>query len=236
MCEFISWKEFDGGYVLFLTAKDIYETKRGRELQEYSGSEDDLTGHGAIDFFYDLKGKGKNKECTDFSTPDNFPPAIVRAIKAGEFRGLGIAKELLTAPAWAKYEKVTDSALAEYEKVKAPAKAKYEKVEAPAWAEYNKVTDSAWAKYEKVKAPAWAEYNKVTDSALAEFEKVMAPARAKYEKVTAPAKAKYKKVTASAWAEYKKVTASAWAEYNKVGSKTFWDLFAVRKNRAKKWR
>ena len=29
---------------------------------------------------------------------------------------------------------------------------------------------------------------------------------------------------------------SALAEYEKVASKTFWDLFAVRKNRAKKWR
>ena len=178
MCEFISWKEFDGGDVLFLTAKDIYETKRGRELREHSGSKDDLTGHGSIDFYYDLKGKGKNKECIDFSSPDNFPQAIVKAIKAGEFRGLGIAKDLLKAPAWAEYRKRESLALA-----------KYQKREAPAWAKYGKVRD--------------AEYRKVKDSA---------------------------------WAKYEKVRATAWAECEKVTSKTFWDLFAVEENRAKKWR
>ena len=40
---------------------------------------------------------------------------------------------LLTAPAWAEYEKVKAQALAEYKKVTAPALAEYEKVKAPAW-------------------------------------------------------------------------------------------------------
>ena len=114
MCVFISWKEFDGGDVFFLTAKDIYYTERGKELRDFSCSKDDFIGHGAIDFFFDLRGKGKNKECTDFSSPNNFPPPIVKAIKAGEFRGLGTAKELLSASALAKYEKVQAPTLAKY--------------------------------------------------------------------------------------------------------------------------
>ena len=150
MCEFISWKEFDEGDVLFLTAKDIYHTQRGKELQEHSGSKDDLIGHGAIDFYHDLKGKGKNKECIDFSSPDNFPPAIVKAIKAGEFRGLGVAEELLTPSAWAEYERVKASAWAEYERVKASALAEYERVKASALAEYERVEASTWAEYERV--------------------------------------------------------------------------------------
>ena len=180
MCEFISWKEFDEGDVLFLTAKDIYHTTRGKALQVFSDSEDDLIGHGAIDFFFDLKSKGKDKECTDFSTPNNFPPAIVKAIKAGEFRGLGVAKKLLTPLAWAKYEKVKTS---------------------------------AWMEYEKVRVSAMAEYEKVKDLAQVEHEKVKA----------------------LAWAEYKKVETPTRVEYKKIINKTFWDLFAVVKNRAENW-
>mgnify|MGYP001569069137 FL=1 len=161
MCEFISWKEFDEGVVLFLTARDMYHTQRGKELQVFSGSQDDLIGHGAIDFFFDLKSKGKDKECTDFSTPDNFPPAIVKAIKAGEFRGLGVAKELLIPLAWAKYEKVKTSAWMEYEKVRVSAMAEYEKVKDLAQVEHEKVEALAWAEYEKVKTPAQEEYEKV---------------------------------------------------------------------------
>ena len=83
---------------------------------------------------------------------------------------------LLTAPAWAEYNKVTATAWAEYNKVKAPALAEYDKVTAPALAEYDKVKATAWAEYDKVTATAWAEYNKVTATALAEYNKVKAPA------------------------------------------------------------
>ena len=133
MCEFVSWIEKDDE-VLFLTGEDVFHTKRGKELQKYCSSKDDLTGHGAIRWYFakddiPLQG-GKEKECTDFSTPDNFPKAIVKAIKRGEMAGFqdDIPLELLMASAWAEYEKVAASALAEYEKVRAPARAEYNKV------------------------------------------------------------------------------------------------------------
>ena len=111
MCDFISWKEIttaDGGAeILFLTYEDIYNTKRGRELQKYTTG-DDFVGHGAIDFYYELNGKGINKECTDFSSPNNFPPVIADAIKAGKFYLLGTPMGLLLpakrAPLYADYE------------------------------------------------------------------------------------------------------------------------------------
>jgi hypothetical protein len=203
MCEFVSWVESDG-HVLFLTASDVFEGRKGKELREYCGSSDDYVGHGAIRYFYGLSDfKGANKECTDFSSPTNFPAEIVAAIKNGQMRGLGISKELLKQSAWAEYEKVRQSAWAEYEKVKQSAWAEYKKVRQSALAEYEKVRQSAWAEYEKVEQSAWAEYKKVEQSALAEYEKVRQ---------------------------------SAWAEYEKVRQDTFWNLFAVKKNRASAWR
>jgi hypothetical protein len=64
------------------------------------------------------------------------------------------AEELLTALAWAEYQRVTAPAWAEYQRVKAPALAEYQRVTAPAWAEYQRVTAPAWAEYQRVKAPA----------------------------------------------------------------------------------
>ena len=98
MCEFISWKEVktaEGTEIFFLTYDDIYNTKRGKELRDYTKNDGDLIGHGAIDYFYDLKGRGANKECTDFSTPKNFPDQIVEAIKRGKFYLLGAPVGLL---------------------------------------------------------------------------------------------------------------------------------------------
>ena len=91
MCDFVSWIEKDDE-VLFLTGQDVFNTKRGKELQRYCGSKDDLTGHGAIRWYFGnhegnevvpLKG-GKERECTDFSSPDKFPKQIVKSIKRGE--------------------------------------------------------------------------------------------------------------------------------------------------------
>ena len=152
MCDFVSWIEHEE-QVLFLTT-DHLKDKKGRELKERIGS--DINGHGAIREYYDIgQGVGTERECTDFSTPDNFPPVIVEAIKQGKMRGFGHPEGLLCALAWAEYEKVRDAARAEYEKVCAPARAEYVKLHDAAWAEYEKVRDAARAEYEKVCAPAF---------------------------------------------------------------------------------
>jgi hypothetical protein len=166
MCEFISWIEV-GKDIYFLTIDDLNSSK-GRKLKKHLGSqyENDVKGHGAIEWFYDMPNKGTHKECIDFSTPDNFPNEIVKAIKESKFRGIGITFQLLSAAALAEHNKVTAPALAEYNKVTAAALAEYNKVTAAALAEHNKVTAAALAEYNKVTAPAWAEYNKVTAAAF----------------------------------------------------------------------
>jgi hypothetical protein len=137
MCEFISWIEYKNE-ILFL-AKHELETSRGKALRKHLGSEfnNDVKGHGAIEWYYKLKpNSGMHKECTNFSSPDNFPKQIASAIKKGCFCGIEISDQLLTQKAWAEYEKVTG----------------------PAWAEYQKVTGTAFWKIFKIKtnrAKAW---------------------------------------------------------------------------------
>ena len=172
MCDFISWIEHQGD-IYFLTNQEL-NTKEGRELKEYLGTAfyDDIKGHGAIDRYWGLKDKGIHGECTDFSTPDNFPPVIVEAIKKGLFEGIGAAEGILTPTAWAEYKKAEQAVWAEYEKVQQAAMAEYKKVQQPAIAEYEKVQQPAWAEYEKVQQPAWAEYKRVEQAVWAEYEKV----------------------------------------------------------------
>lgn len=172
MCNFISWIEFEGGDTLFLTAKDIYETKRGEELRFHCQSVDDLVGHGAIRWYYhDILG-GKEIERINFSSPKNFPNKIVKAIKDGEFRGLAVIPSLLVQTIRIKYNRLQGSALAEYNRAWRSALAEYHKALGPVQAEYVKTGGSTLAKYKKVQEPAWAEFKRVDESAQAEYEKV----------------------------------------------------------------
>ena len=146
MCEFLSWIE-KGDKVYFLTGKQVYDTPKGKALKEWSQNiEDDKTGHGAIRFYYNIVG-GEDKECSDFSTPDNFPPVIAKAIKVEKMRRMGISKQLLTQQAWAEYKKI----------------------EQPAGAEYDKIRQQAWAEYDKIRQQALAEYNKIRQQAFWDF-------------------------------------------------------------------
>lgn len=105
MCEFVSWIEKDGE-VIYLTGKDVFHIKAGKKLQKYCGNAADLVGHGAIRKFYNFEG-GYEKECSDFSSPKNFPKEIVNAIKKGEMRGLATPIKLLTKSGQNKYHKLT---------------------------------------------------------------------------------------------------------------------------------
>ena len=137
MCEFVSWIEIgvEGNKkAYFLTAEQIFNTPQGKKLREHCRAEEDYKGHGAIRHYYKLgEREGINKECTDFSTPDNFPEEIVTALKAGEFRGMARPQRLLTKKAMAEYDKVAEQAWAEYDKMGEQA-----------WAEYNKAVEQAF--------------------------------------------------------------------------------------------
>ena len=114
MCEFMSWVE-KGEKVYFLTPAMIQDTPKGQAWLKYEGDktdnwEDDQKGHGAIRWFFDLQNReGEEHECTDFSSPANFPTEIVKAIKAGEFRGYVFPFGLLSAPLDADYQAKRDA-------------------------------------------------------------------------------------------------------------------------------
>jgi hypothetical protein len=166
MCNPISWIEYDGN-VYFLTAKDL-RTKKGKELKKYLGDqyENDVVGHGAIDYFFELKGNGIHKEVNEFNKPSLFPEQIIKAVKNGDFRGMFICEDVLTKKAWAEYEKIEAPARAEFGKIEAPARAEFEKIESAAWAEYYKIKDAARAEFGKIENPAWAEFEKIKQNAF----------------------------------------------------------------------
>ncbi len=128
--------------VYFLTGKQVFHTKKGKELQEELHG--DFIGHSAIRFYYDLpdtsqRGRLYEKECDDFSTPDKFPTIIVRAIKRGDMRGMATPNGLLTAQAY----KVWQEATAQPYKVRQEAEAQADKVWQEATAQPYKVWQEA---------------------------------------------------------------------------------------------
>jgi len=159
MCEFVSWIEKDDD-IIFLTGDDVFRSKRGKALQKYCQSYDDLPGHGAIRWYYNFTG-GHNRECTDFTTPDNFPPEIVKAIKSGEMRGLGVSHQLLTHLAWAEFDKITHLARGKFDKIKRAALAEFDKIRRAAWGYFDKIKRAALPEYNKIERAAWAEFDKI---------------------------------------------------------------------------
>ena len=126
MCNFISAVKRGEDY-FYLTKDDL----RGRRFAEFKKKNavwyEDIKGHGAIEFFYP-ELKGEHWECEDFSTPDNFPPCIVKDIKRGAFKGIGVCPDILNKEGMVEYEKVRQSAWEEYYKVKQLAREEYYEV------------------------------------------------------------------------------------------------------------
>ena len=236
MCEFISWIE-DGKEIYFLTCNDL-NTKEGRELvkelKESKSFYDDISGHGAIRKYFNLKSnQGTNKECSDFSNPNNFPPQIIKQIKNGNMQIISQGSDTFDNVAFLL---LTDQALVEYKKIKDPALVEYNKIKDPALVEYNKIKDPALVEYKKIKAQALAEYKKITDPALVECNKIKEQALAEYNKITYPAWDEYNKITDQALAECNKIKEQAWAEYKKSIDKNFWKIFSKKSNRKECWR
>jgi vacuolar-type H+-ATPase subunit E/Vma4 len=248
MCKRVSWIKTNDNHLLYLTTYDLFDTPQGKAVREQL-SEDDWIGHTAIKMFYGYKPQdriGAEQECTDFSSPFNFPDEIAQAIKDGKFMDV-IDSDILTVDAFAKYEKIEQSAYdeykkieqsacAEYEKIRQPAYDEYKKIEQSAYAEYEKIEQSAYAEYKRIRQPAYAEYKKIRQPAYAEYEKIEQSAYAEYEKIEQPAYAEYKKIRQPAYAEYEKIGQPAYAEYKKIRQSAFWNLFSDTSNRVDAWK
>ena len=76
---------------------------------------------------------------------------------ASDFDWTWAARNFLSAPARAEFDKARASAVAEYGKACASARAELDKACALAWAEYGKACASAWAELDKARASAFAD-------------------------------------------------------------------------------
>ena len=207
MCHFISWIEY-ADKVYFLDDNKL-NTKEGRELLKADYA-DDILGHGAIRHYYpELHGRGKDCECVDFSSPKNFPPEIVKAIKKGWFSNFSVCEDIIFKKALEQKK-----AYAEWEK----ADAEWKKV----YAEWEKAY-AEWEKADAERKKAYAERKK----AYAEWEKADAERKKAY--------AERKKV----YAEWEKADAErekAYAEWEKADRIVFWKIARQKKNRKKVWK
>ena len=116
MCDFASYLEYPtdkGTKILFLTDADLKIWRNSKDQPKYPDKSDNI-GHSAIKLYYGITDeRGAEKEVTDFSSPSNFPPEIVNAIKTGQMRyGLPDIKQLLNQHGQDLYnKKVKDQAM-----------------------------------------------------------------------------------------------------------------------------
>ena len=147
MCKPINWLEFENGKVLYLTDEEIFHTERGKALREYCQNKDDLVGHGAIRWYYEVNG-GEEKEVNDFIDPASFPAPILADFVSGKMKKMILDLTpcivILSKPAWEQYMAVKQAAWEQYEAVKQPAWEQYLAVKQPAWEQYLAVEQAAF--------------------------------------------------------------------------------------------
>jgi hypothetical protein len=170
MCEFVSWKNYDG--TLWFLTDDII-APRLEEFKLYNPEwREDLPGHWAIEwFFYLPEHCGRNKECTDFSSPSNFPPEIVREIKQGKMTygkfSVGLLLPTLDADYEAKRVALDADDRAKWDALDADYEAKRVALDAELWAKRVALDAELWAKWDALDAEMWALFSKPENRAEA---------------------------------------------------------------------
>lgn len=226
MCQYLSWIEINDTFY-YLTKKEL-NSKRGLELKAYLSDKyyEDVIGHGAIDWYFDLGEKGKNWECFDFSSPSNFPKEIAEAIKNCEF-SIGTGGGLLTSSAYAEFQKIVTVANEEYWKIVGAANTKFQTI-----------VDAADTECDKIAYAAHEEYLNV-DAGDKEYYKVVTAAKEKYYKVVTAADTRRWKIADAADTRRWKIVNAAKAERKEAintANIKFWELFSVLENRTEAWR
>jgi len=110
MTEFINWVQHGSSTrakYWYMTFDLIYHTPRGEILQLRWPGDGGFAGHAAIRSYFELD-TGFSANCSDFTSPDKFPPQIVEAVKEGQFRGVGMSLDLLTKESIERYSQTTD--------------------------------------------------------------------------------------------------------------------------------
>jgi len=229
MCDLASWKKTADGKIYFMD--NIALAKYRRDHPEKSAI--DCRGHAAIEEYYCCGGI--DHECTDFSTPDNFPSEIVSAIKAGRMSKHNVFPEGLIQPG-------SLDAIPEIKE----ARSAYEE----AWSAYKEsrsVRDEAWSAYMEAWSAyrrAWAVYEKAR-SAYKEARSVRDEARSAYKEARSAykeARSAYKEAL-TAYMGVRSVRDEALTAYKEARSVRDeaqvaygWKLFRDSSNRIKCWK
>ena len=169
MCKFISWVDVDG--TLFYITDDDVNTSNYQELLRKCGNNDDSLGHGFLREYFQLGGKGIDKEVNNLTYIHLLPKQIISDIKKCKFEYITSIPDLLNGSAREEYDKKIRSAREEYDKIERSAWKEYIKIEElaikeSAKEEYDKITRSAIEKFIKIERSAWEEYNKIERSAF----------------------------------------------------------------------
>jgi len=237
MCEFISWIEYRGE-VVYLTDEDL-NTEKGKELLNYIQDPNDICGHGAIRYFYDIPcGQGTDREVTNLSSPDKLPQEIVKAVKEGRMSAIGYSETLLNNKGLKKLEAIEQPTLEKYEAIKEIAWKKYEAIKEIAWKKYKAIERPAWEKFEAIEQSALEkyEYEATKETAYKKYDAKVDSARKKYYATERSAYKKYEAIKEIAYKKYKAIEQPAFEEYKATKQTTFWKVFKDKKNRQKAWR
>jgi hypothetical protein len=227
MCNFISWYEKDG-VVFFLTDDDL-ATKAGKKLRKELGDQyaEDIKGHGAIARYFELnewvvpmdavRREVGDSRCPDFSTPNNFPPQIVAAIKNCNLTQIGQMPESVLL------KRGLD--LIKKDAKRGEAEAKWKEAYAK-WGEADAKRKEADAKWREAYAK-WREAYAKRKEAYAKWRE----AEAKWREADAKRGEAYAK-REEAYAKRKEAD----AKWREAYANVFWKVFANPKNRKKVWR
>jgi len=223
MCEFISVIKKDTDY--FYLTKDDLKGKTFNKFKRYNKNWIvDICGHGAISFFYP-EVTGEHWECTDFSTPKNFPVCIVEDIKNGNFAGIGVCPEILNQGGLKKYNKIKQPEWEKYNEIDRAARKKYNEIIQAEWEKYNEIDRAARKKYNEIKQAEWEKYNEIDRAAQEKYNEIEQAEWEKYNKIDRAAREKYNKIDR---AERKK--------YNEIIQTTFWKIAKQAKYRKGEWK
>jgi hypothetical protein len=82
MCEFISWKAVERNgetHLFYLTDQEVFSKEGTKKFKDCR--DNDVLGHGAIDRFFELNGKGRQYEVQDFWNLKNLPQEIAEKVQ-----------------------------------------------------------------------------------------------------------------------------------------------------------
>lgn len=165
MREYISWLEhIQTKEIKFLTADNIFKTKRGQKLRKYTFNKIDLIGPQSILWYFDLNYKDWcQRTCTDFSSPDNFPALIAAAIRLGKMNltsiitnfPQGLLKDDIYHDYIVKHEAISVEYLSKFKSLYQKYASKHKVFDDRFIAKCRPLDSVYWAKYRRLSNAQW---------------------------------------------------------------------------------